>query len=608
MLYLCTRLCAIMVQTSDSFNIVLMRKLLLSLVACAITFLSFNVSKAEGQLFLSYCDGLIATSSSGTIAGQSGTNATIGEVIRIPGSMLAAYKGLQIAAVRAGLPDASAYPDALTGWIAASQEGERLATGTLSAPDKGWNEIRLDQAYTVTGNEEELWIGFEFVQSKKLNIISFAGETSVDGCWVVKNAKYYDFSGRGYGSLSVEGVVEGDNIPQHNLTIASASTAYTMTHLGEPIKTNVRIVNNATVAAVKPVLEFSLNGNPVYTYEYPGTLNYRDKKDLRLDVPTESIAEEGEVTMDIRLKWADGSADEYEADNEYSLTTTLSKDVYLRVMVAEEATGAWCGYCVRGLVGMAYMREHYPDTFIGIGVHNGDEYVVSAYDNWMRGWIDGYPSAVVNRAKVIDPNSSEMEQNLNNMYPFCDINMKLAAKLGDNNKVKYSVELTSLTNQTDAQYNIVFVVLEDKLPITQTNYYAGGGLGPMGGFEDLPRSAEIEIDDVARGVYPSVTGSSTLVPSQLNRGEVYTIEYEANLPTIADGNNVWAAVLLTNRSSNEIVQAAKVASIEGLAMGIEQVSRDAETGIETLYDLQGRRISGNATGIIIRNGRISFQR
>ena len=143
-----------------------MRNLLLSLMACAVTLFSVNTSKAEGQLFLGYCDGQIATKTSGTITGQSGTNATIGEVIRIPASILAAYQGLQITAVRAGLPEASAYPENLTGWIAASQTGERIATGTLSAPAAGWNEIKLDNAYTITGNEAELWIGFEFVQSK----------------------------------------------------------------------------------------------------------------------------------------------------------------------------------------------------------------------------------------------------------------------------------------------------------------------------------------------------------------------------------------------------------------------------------------------------------
>ena len=587
-----------------------MRKLLLSLMACAVTLFSVNTSKAEGQLFLGYCDGQIATKTSGTITGQSGTNATIGEVIRIPASILAAYQGLQITAVRAGLPEASAYPENLTGWIAASQTGERIATGTLSAPAAGWNEIKLDNAYTITGNEAELWIGFEFVQSKKLSIISFAGETSVDGCWVGKNGDYKDFSSRDFGSLSVEGTVEGDNIPQHNLSIVSASTNYTMTQLGEPIKTTVRIANSATVAAEKPVVECSLNGNLVYTYEYPGTLNYRDKADLHLDIPSESITEEGEVKIDLNLKWADGSADEFEADNEYSLVTTLSKDVYYRVMVVEEATGAWCGYCVRGLVGMAYMRENYPDSFLGIGVHNGDEYVVSAYDNWMGHdtGISGYPSAVVNRTKIIDPNSAEMEQNLKNMYPFSGVNMKLAAKLGDDNMVKFTVEFASLTSEADAQYNMAFVVLEDKLPINQSNYYAGGSLGPMGGFEDLPSRCKIEIDDVARAIYPSVKGSSELVPAQITRGETYTIEHKAVLPTIADGNNVWAAVLMIDRATGEIVQAAKVASIEGLATGIQQVNRDAETGIETVFDLQGRRIDSNATGIVIRNGRISFQR
>lgn len=579
-------------------------------MACAVTLFSFNTSKAEGQLFLGYCDGQIATKTTGTITGQSGTNATIGEAIRIPASILGAYQGLQITAVRAGLPDASAYPEELTGWIASSLTGERIATGTLSAPVAGWNEIKLDNAYTITGNEAELWIGFEFVQSKKLSVVSFAGETSADGCWVGKNGDYKDFSSRGFGSLSVEGTVEGDNIPQHNLTIVSASTDYTMTQLGEPIKTTVRIANSATVAAEKPVVECSLNGNLVYTYEYPGTLNYRDKADLHLDIPSESITEEGEVKIDLNLKWADGSADEFEADNEYSLVTTLSKDVYYRVMVVEEATGAWCGYCVRGLVGMAYMRENYPDSFLGIGVHNGDEYVVSAYDNWMGNdtGIDGYPSAVVNRAKIIDPNSAEMEQNLKDMYPLSGFNLKLSAKLGDDNMVKFTVEFASLTSEADAQYNMAFVVLEDKLPINQSNYYAGGSLGPMGGFEDLPSRCKIEIDDVARAIYPSVKGSSELVPAQITRGETYTIEHKAVLPTIADGNNVWAAVLLIDRATGEIVQAAKVASIEGLATGIQQVNRDAETGIETVFDLQGRRIDSNATGIVIRNGRISFQR
>jgi hypothetical protein len=584
-----------------------MRKLLLSLVACAITLFSFSIAKAEGQLYVGYCDGQIAGGNNGTVTGQSGTNATIAEVIRIPASMLAAYQGLQISAVHAGMPEASAYPEALTGWIAASIDGERMNTGTLSAPAAGWNTITLDQPYTITGNEAELWVGFEFVQPKKLNVISFAGETNADGCWVGKNGKYTNFGTRGFGSLPVEACITGDNLPQHNLSIVSASTLYTMTQLGNPIKMNLRIKNNALVAAEKPVIEFSLNGTLAYTCEYPGTLNYRDKADIRVEVPSEVITEECDVTIEANLKWADGSADEYEADNVSTVTTTLAKDVFFRTMVVEEATGGWCGWCVRGLVGMAYMRETYPDNFIGIGVHNGDDYVVRAYDSWMGGQVDGYPSAIVNRTKLIDPEAQEIEANYNDMYPFSETDMTLKAQLVDGSNVKFSTEMKFLVNNDNTNYNMAFVILEDQLPINQSNYYSGGGYGAMGGFEDLPSHADILIDDVARAIYPSVAGSGDLAPKQVVKGETYNVEYEALLPTIADGNNVWAAVLLIDAATGEIVQGAKATYIDGLT-GINEVRQDAMPAIEQTFDLQGRRLDSNATGIVVRNGRISFQR
>lgn len=585
-----------------------MRKFLLFLMVATISLFSFTVSKAEGKLYVGYCDGQIATATSGKIVGQTGNNATIGELIRIPGSMLAGYKGLKLTGVHAGLATASAYPEALTGWISTSQDGERIATGTLSAPVAGWNDIVFETAYTITGEEAELWIGFEFVQSKKLNVISFAGNTSEDGCWIGKNGKYTDFSSRDFGSLAVEGALEGD-IPERDLVIESASTVYSKFQMGDPIKLNVQISNQANTVATNPIIEVSLDGNPVYTYTYNGSLNYRDKATVKFEVPSESVTEDVEmknVKIDFNLKWADGSVDDIESNNSYSLVTELHKLLYLRAMVVEEGTGAWCGYCVRGLVGMKHMRETYPDTFVGIGVHNGDQYVISQYDSWMGGLIEGYPEGVANRAVILDPSAEEMEYYMSIMDPFAREKLTLKAMVPEDNKIKFTADIQFLNDIQNAAYNIAFVVLEDKMPIQQTNYYSGGSLGPMGGFEDMPSKCDIEIDDVARAIYPSVSGSSDLVPTQIAKGETYTVEYEAVLPTILDGNNVWAAALLIDRATGEIVQAGKATQIEGLT-GIQQVRNDVETGIETIYDIQGRRIN-SASGLIVRNGRISFQR
>ena len=51
--------------------------------------------------------------------------------------------------------------------------------------------------------------------------------------------------------------------------------------------------------------------------------------------------------------------------------TPTGTATYDRVTVVEEGTGTWCGWCVRGIVALEYMRENYPDKFIGIGVHYG---------------------------------------------------------------------------------------------------------------------------------------------------------------------------------------------------------------------------------------------
>ena len=59
---------------------------------------------------------------------------------------------------------------------------------------------------------------------------------------------------------------------------------------------------------------------------------------------------------------------------------TRAESFYTRRMVVEEGTGAWCGWCVKGIVGLRYMNATYPDQFIGIAVHNGDMYTVNNYN------------------------------------------------------------------------------------------------------------------------------------------------------------------------------------------------------------------------------------
>ena len=66
----------------------------------------------------------------------------------------------------------------------------------------------------------------------------------------------------------------------------------------------------------------------------------------------------------------------------------------------EEYTGTWCGWCIRGLVGMELMRETFGDDFIGVAYHNGDAMQITT--NYPSN-VSGYPSAFLDRNYSTDP-------------------------------------------------------------------------------------------------------------------------------------------------------------------------------------------------------------
>lgn len=74
-------------------------------------------------------------------------------------------------------------------------------------------------------------------------------------------------------------------------------------------------------------------------------------------------------------------------------------------IVMEEGTGAWCGYCVRGMAAINRYFEEIGDRFIPIAVHNSDVMANKYYnDCWAeQSGLMQYPSAWVNRNLSTEP-------------------------------------------------------------------------------------------------------------------------------------------------------------------------------------------------------------
>lgn len=539
----------------------LFHTLLLALAAFVVTL----TASAQGKSYVGYCDGQIASSSVGKYTSIGSVGNTVSIAIRLSKAQLAAYKGCNIVGVNYGMPTSQGVKK-LTGWVRTSLDGNDLTTGSTTSTNYGWREIALTP-YTVTGDETELYVGASYTNDSKAFVaVSFAGTPVTDGCYVNNGTAWTNYASQGWGSLSLEAVFEGGNMPTRDLALLDVTTRQRSVQVGDPISVSGIIKNNASESAVNPVIRYSINGKPIGSYTYNGTLAFRSSGNFSFDIPTTSFNEAMTANVALSLEWADGQADDAPADNVSNFAVELAKEVFKRRMVVEEHTGAWCGWCVRGIVALKEMKEKYGDDFIGIGIHNNDQYAITAYDNFIGGYMSGYPNSIVNRSgSSVDPSYTNLYNRYQGMDSQADADIAVEATYDTEGKINFTAHSRFAFSETNADYRVAFVVLENQLPIMQQNYYSGGS-SVMGGFEKMGSPANVNIDDVARGIYPNPAGDKGSVPAIVTKGEVYDYTLSVK-PTFKNGKNVEVVALLINGKTGEIVNGVKTARIVGLTEG-----------------------------------------
>ncbi|MEY3398595.1 MAG: hypothetical protein RL220_1189 [Bacteroidota bacterium] len=216
-----------------------------------------------------------------------------------------------------------------------------------------------------------------------------------------------------------------------------------------------------------------------------------------------------------------------------------------KIVVAEEGTGTWCPWCVRGHVFMELLSERYDGYFAGIAVHNADPMTVYAYDQAMAGLISGYPSGVVDRGPEYDPSQFEI--------PFLErIQIAPAAFIENGAEYDSGTGLLNVSLSTTFQaavsgnYKIALVLTEDGVTGTgsdwaQQNAYAGGGNGEMGGYEDLPSpvpASQMVYDHVARLIIPSFGGMPNAFEASVDAGDEFVHNFTMMIPADWDASGI----------------------------------------------------------------------
>ena len=260
-----------------------------------------------------------------------------------------------------------------------------------------------------------------------------------------------------------------------------------------------------------------------------------------------------------------------------------------KIVVGEEATGTWCGWCPRGAVYLEFMDDTYPDHFIGIAVHNGDPMTVDEYDTGIGAYISGYPSMIVDRGDDINPAAVEAD-----FLERVVIAPKAVMTIGsdyEDGATSMNVSITADFNEAvSGDYRLALVVIEDGVTGTdddydQANYYSGGANGEMGGYEDLPNpvpAADMVYDHVARAILPGFGGMVGSFPATVEAGESHVQTFNVTIDPDWNMDEVHLAAILI--APDGTIDNAGYASIED-AVNNGYASLDEQMTAQNSFEL-----------------------
>jgi hypothetical protein len=204
-----------------------------------------------------------------------------------------------------------------------------------------------------------------------------------------------------------------------------------------------------------------------------------------------------------------------------------------KVVIAEQGTGTWSGWCPRGTVAMAQMARDFEGFYQGIAIHNGDPMELEAYNQDLG--VSGYPSALVDRGTEIDPGDIKLDFMERILVPPTAFITNGAVLDGDSLNVSLTVDFNLAAS---GNWKIACVLTEDNVSgvssgYSQTNYYSGGNNGDLVGVDgvnwtDLPgtvSASNMVYHNVARALSPSFAGHAGF-PNSIELGSTYTFNFK----------------------------------------------------------------------------------
>lgn len=294
-------------------------------------------------------------------------------------------------------------------------DGNDLYTQDVGNLTAGWHTVTLTTPYQISTSA--LVIGYEASAASTADQDSYIlGIT--DNTTFLNYASYIKMDGsyytQSYGCWAIQGVLEGDNLPQNEIGLYSINTKVVKSN--EPFAVRGLFWNLGAKPVGSCEIGYNINGVSGSQTVKMDSVSPYNLGDFSLNIPAANIAHQDSAVLSLEVNKVNEVDDDYSGDNSGSSYLTSTDVVYPHRVVAEEGTGAWCGWCVRGIVGMENMRKKHPETFIPIAIHDGDKQdgnnrdgleidptLSYSYLGFIKNYISSYPTCIIDRKYSNDP-------------------------------------------------------------------------------------------------------------------------------------------------------------------------------------------------------------
>ena len=297
-----------------------------------------------------------------------------------------------------------------------------------------------------------------------------------------------------------------------------------------------------------------------------------------------------------------------------SLTVMASNTTPVHRPLIEEYTGTWCGWCIRGLVGMELMRETFGDDFIGVAYHNGDAMQITT--NYPNN-VTGFPSAFLERNYSIDPLYGFGNVSggiINDMRQMAAIEaiagIDVTAMWTSADKTAIDVNVTSYftSDYDNANFAIEVMLIADDLYGTgsswnQSNYYSGYSeyakddyLGP---WTRKPSTVTgIHFNDVLVGFSGAIANS---LPTSIVAYDDYSTSYTFQLnrlpkpALIQNKDNLHIIAVVVYKNNRKAINANRCYISDFVEVTPGDVNNDGKISIDDVTALIDMLLSNSGT-------------